>query len=157
MKASLSTIVKPRFRVHSILVGMLCIALLVALYRWIERSQPPHWNPYTPTSLQTALDRKQSVLITLSADWTWQTRMHEINAIKSVHAFRAIRDCGLITLRADATHADPDVIQLMKDHGLISVPVFLLYNPARREDPIILKDLVTEEQLLDAIRSNSER
>lgn len=157
MKASLRTIVKPQFRVHSILVGMLCIASLVALYRWIERSQPPHWNPYTPASLQTALDRKQSVLITLSADWTWHTRMHEINAIKSVHAFRAIRDSGLITLRADATHADPDVIQLMKDHGLISVPAFLLYNPARRDEPIILKDLVTEEQLLDAIRSNSER
>ncbi|XZE36228.1 hypothetical protein SH501x_001786 [Pirellulaceae bacterium SH501] len=157
MKASLSTIVKPRFRVHSFLVGMLCIALLVTLFRWIEQSRSPHWDPYTPESLQTALDRKQSVLITLSADWTWQTRTHEITAVNSVQAFRVIRNSGLITLRADATHADPDVIQLMKDHGLISVPAFLLYNPARREDPIILKDLVTEEQLLDAIRSDSER
>lgn len=149
--------VKPQFRIHSILAAMFCIAILVALSRWIERSQPPHWNPYTPTSLQTALDREQTVLITLSADWTWQTRMHERTAINSVHAYRVIRDSGLITLRADATHADPDVMQLIKDNGLISIPAFLLYSPACREEPIILNDLVTEEQLLDAIRYNSRR
>jgi thiol:disulfide interchange protein len=139
------------------MVAMFCIAILVALSRWIERSQPPHWNLYKPASLQTALDRKQPVLITLSADWGWSTRMHERTAINSVQAFRVIRNSGLITLRADATNADPDVMQLMKDNGLIAIPAFLLYSPACREEPIILKDWVTEEQLLDAIRYNSRR
>ena len=154
MNTFLRTILKPQFRIHSILVAMFCVALLVALSRWIERGQVPHWNPYTPASLQAALDRKQPVLITLSADWGWQTRSHERTAINSEKAFRAIRNSGLITLRADATNADPVVMQLMKDNGLTSVPAFLLYSPACREEPIILKDLVTEEQLLDAIRGN---
>jgi hypothetical protein len=45
----------------------------------------------------------------------------------------------------------------MKDNRLISVPAFLLYSPTCRDEQIILKDLVTEEQLLDAIRYNSGR
>lgn len=121
------------------------------------RNQSPNWKPYTPASLQTALDRNQPVLITLSADWDFNARIHERTAINSVDAFQAIRNSGLTTLSADATNADPAVMKLMKDNGLISVPAFLLYSPACRDEPIILKDLVTEEQLLDAIRYNSER
>ena len=136
---------------------MACIALAVSVTVRVIQNQPPDWNPYTPASLQTALDRKQPVLITLSADWDLMTRIHELTAINSVEAFRAIRNSGLTTLRADATNVDPAVMQLMKDNGLISVPAFLLYSPACRDEPIILKDLVTEEQLLDAIRYNSER
>ena len=78
-------------------------------------------------------------------------------AINSIEAFRAIRNSGVTTLRADATNVDLAVMQLMKDTGLISIPAFLLYNPAFRREPIILKDFVSEEQLLDAIHFNSER
>ena len=136
---------------------MVCIAFLVAVSLRIMRNKAPHWKPYTPASLQTALDRKEPVLITLSADWDFLNRIHERTAINSVESFRTIRDSGLTTLRADATNADPAVLQLMKDNGLVSLPAFFLYNPAFRDEPIILKDLVTEEQLLDAIRYNSER
>ena len=108
-------------------------------------------------SLQTALDQNLPVLITLSADWDSMTRIHERTAINSIEAFREIRNSGLITLRADATNVDPAVMQLMKDNNLISIPAFLLYSPACRDDPIVLKDIVSEEKLLDAIRYNAER
>ena len=157
MRAILRNILKPHVRIRTILVVMVCIALLVPVSFRIMRNQPPHWNPYTHASLQTALDHNLPVLITLSADWDLMCRTHERTAINSVEAFRAIRNSGLTTLRADATNVDPAVMQLMKDNGLISVPAFLLYSPACRDEPIILKDLVTEEQLLDAIRYNSER
>jgi len=58
---------------------------------------------------------------------------------------------------ADLTNLDPAALQLMTDNGLISVPVFLIYNLAFPREPIILKDLVSEEQLLEAIRYNSGR
>jgi thiol:disulfide interchange protein len=136
---------------------MACIALVVSVSVQIIRNQPPRWKPYTAASLQTALDQNQSVLIILSADWDPNVRLHERTAINSIEAFRAIRNSGVTTLRADATNVDPAVMQLMKDNGLISIPAFLLYNPAFRRDPIILKDFVSEEQLLDAIRFNSAR
>ena len=154
---SSSTIVKPQFRIRTILIVMACIALAVSVSVQIIRNQPPRWKPYTAASLQTALDQNEAVLITLSADWSWNVRIHERTAINSIEAFQAIRTSGLTTLRADATNADPAVMQLMKDNGLTSVPAFLLYNPTFRREPIILKDFVSEEQLLNAIRFNSER
>ena len=64
---------------------------------------------------------------------------------------------GAMFLATVMVAADPAVMQLMKDNGLTSVPAFLLYNPTLRREPIILKDLVSEQQLLDAIRYNFER
>jgi suppressor for copper-sensitivity B len=149
--------VKPQFRIRAIFVLMVCIALLASVSVRIIQNQPPHWKPYTNASLQTALDQNRPVLITLSADWDSMTRIHERTAVNSIEAFRTIRDSGLITLRADATNVDPAVMQLMKNNDLISIPAFLLYSPACRDKPIVLKDIVSEEQLLDAIRCNSER
>ena len=150
-------IVRLQFRIRTILIFMVCIAFLVPVSVRIIQNQPPHWTPYTASALQKALDRNQVVLITLSADWDSMTRIHERTAISSIEAFRAIRESGLVTLRADATNVDPAVMQLMKDNDLISIPAFLLYSPAFRRAPIILKDLVSEKQMLDAIRYNAER
>lgn len=83
--------------------------------------------------------------------------IHERTATSSTTATQAIRDSGLLTLRADLTNLDPAAVQLMKDTGLTTIPAFMLYNPAFPTDPMVLKDLVSEEQLLDAIRYNSER
>jgi hypothetical protein len=48
---------------------MVIIALMVTASHRMMRNEPPRWKPYTPASLHTALDSKQPVLITLSADW----------------------------------------------------------------------------------------
>lgn len=148
---------KPQFRIRTILFVMACIALVVSVSVRIIRNQPPRFKPYTAASLQAALDQNEAVLITLSADWDSMTRIHERTAINSIEAFRVIRNSGLTTLRADATNVDPAVMQLMKDNDLISIPAFLLYNPVFRREPIILKDIVSEKQLLNAIRYNAER
>jgi suppressor for copper-sensitivity B len=136
---------------------MACFALAVSLAVRFLRNRPPDWAHYTPVALQTALEQDKSVLITLYANWDPVCLVHEQIAINSVDAHRFIRDNGLTTLRADATNVDPAVMQLMKDNGLRSIPAFLIYSPAFPNEPIVLNDLVSEEQLLEAIRSNSER
>jgi thiol:disulfide interchange protein len=83
--------------------------------------------------------------------------MHEQMAINNADTFRTIRANGVTILRADATNLDPAVMQLMKDKGLNSLLAFLIYSPAVPNEPIILKDLVSQRELLETIRCNSER
>jgi thiol:disulfide interchange protein len=83
--------------------------------------------------------------------------IHERTATNSTTAINAIRDSGLQTLRADMTNLDPAALQVAKDTGLTSIPAFIIYNPDFPSDPIVLKDFVSEEQFLDAIRYNSQR
>ncbi|XZE36695.1 thioredoxin family protein [Pirellulaceae bacterium SH501] len=118
---------------------------------------PLVWKAYTSASLQEAFDDKQSVLISLSANWCISGTNHERTATNSATVIDAIRDNGLQTLRADLTNLDPAAVQLAKDTGLDSVPAFIIYNPGFPSDPIVLKDFVSEKQLLDAIRYNSQR
>ena len=129
---------------------MAFVAIAVSVTIRVMRNQPPDWTPYTSTSLRTALEQNHCVLISLSANWGNSGVMHERTAIKSVEAYRTIRNIGVTAFRADATNRDPAVMQLMKANGLISIPAFLLYNPSCPEEPIILKDLVSEEQLMEA-------
>ena len=123
----------------------------------ILQNQPPQWKPYSVATLRTALKQKQPVLVSIYANWDISSVSHELTAINSIDAYRFIRAHGLVTLRADLTNYDPVVVQLLRDHGLVSVPAFLLFHPAFPNDPIILKDLVSQEQLFRAIRSNAER
>jgi len=149
--------VRFQFRIRTLLVAFVFIALGCWSFVNILRNQPPHWQPFSAATLQTALDQKQSVLITLSARWDINTMINELTAISSTDAFRCIRDHGLVTLRADFTNFDPAVKQLMIDNGLTCVPAFLLFNSVFPNDPVILRDLVSKEQLLDAIRYNAAR
>jgi suppressor for copper-sensitivity B len=136
---------------------MAVIAVAVAISIRLIPRQPLVWNGYTSTSLQEAFDKKQSVLISLSANWCINGMIHERTATNSTTAIDAIRNSGLQTLRADMTNLDPAAVKLAKDNGLITIPAFIIYNPDFPSDPIVLKDLVSEDQLLDAIRYNSQR
>jgi len=152
-----STIVNKQFRIRSVLILMACIAFVVSVSVRLFRNQPPQWKPYTLASLNEALEQNQPVLISLSANWCMSCFDHERSAINSSDSYQAIRDNGITALRADATNGDPAVMQLMKDNGLISIPAFLLFNPKFPREPLILKDLTSKVQLLDAIRYNAGR
>ena len=146
-----------QFRIRSMLICMICIALVVSVAVRIYGGRSPQWPLYTSTSVKTALEKDHAVLISLSANWCISGNMHEQMAINNAETFRTIRANGVTTLRADATNLDPAVMQLMKDNGLNSLPAFLIYSPAIPNEPIILKGLVSQQELLEAIRRNSER
>ena len=146
-----------QFGIRSLFVVFVVVALGTWLLVDSFRNRPLQWEPYSSATLQLALQRNQSVLITLSADWDPICVYHETTAINSADSYRFIRDHGLVTLRADMTHNDPAVVQLLRDNGLVSLPAFLLYHPAFPHDPLILKDAVSKEQLQNAIRLNAKR
>ncbi len=146
-----------QFGIRSLLVFFVVVALGTWLIVNFLRNRPPHWEPYSSATLQLALQRNQSVLITLSADWDPMCVIHETTAINSVDSYRFIRDHGLVTLRADLTNNDPEVVQLLRDNGLVSMPAFLLYHPAFPHDPLILRVAVSKELLQNAIRFNAKR
>lgn len=146
-----------QFGIRSLLVVFVAVALGTWLIVNFLRNRPPQWDPYSSATLQLALQRNQSVLITLSADWSTSCFIHERTAISSTDSYRFIREHGLVTLRADLTNYDPAVVQLLRDNGLVSIPAFLLYHPAFPHEPLILRDVVSKEQLQAAIRSNAKR
>jgi thiol:disulfide interchange protein len=146
-----------QFRIRTILLAIFCVAILATTYVQVIQNQPPNWKPYSAAALRSALDQDRCVLITLSANWDVSCFAHERVALNSSKAYRAIRNSNLVTLRADATNFDLEVKSLMDENSLITLPAFLLYNPSSRNEPTILNDLVSEEQLLAAIRSNSMR
>jgi thiol:disulfide interchange protein len=58
----------------------------------------------------------------------------------------------VVLLKADWTNGDPKITQILKQHGRVGVPMYLVY-PAGRGDaePIVLPELITSQMVLDAL------
>ena len=140
-----------RFRLRTILSFVALSTLSALLVVESIRSMPPSWESYSPERLTGALKSGRIVLVTFSADWDATCYSHEKPSINSLTSYRALRSNGIVTLRADYTHFDPSVVELMKKNGISTVPAFAMYSPKAPDVPVILRDLVSEAHLIEAI------
>jgi thiol:disulfide interchange protein DsbD len=58
----------------------------------------------------------------------------------------------VVLLKADWTNGDPEITQILKQHGRAGVPMYLVY-PAGRSDeqPVVLPELITSKMVLEAL------
>jgi thiol:disulfide interchange protein len=62
----------------------------------------------------------------------------------------------VVMLRADWTHGDPEITQILKEHGRAGVPMYLFYPGGRDRSPMILPELISSQTVLDALKTSSE-
>ncbi|HBE70130.1 MAG TPA: hypothetical protein DDW52_18435 [Planctomycetaceae bacterium] len=133
--------------------------VLIAIAGMIARDRtdpmPLSYEPYTPETLEAKLDGGSPVLLTIFGNWTLSTQMNDALVRQSVKIKNECRSTETVFLRADWTNKSPVVTELLHEHALTSVPATIVYCP-NREAPILLLDLVTEEQIVDAVRSCSQ-
>lgn len=132
------------------LVAFIAIAILIAVELW--RSSPPTWETYSRDRLKLALEGGDIVLVSFYANWDPICLAHERQAINSISSYRTIRKNGVVTLRADYTNHSLHVAELMSDCGIRTVPGFAVFCPGSPDDPILLSDLPSEAQIMNAIQ-----
>ena len=55
-------------------------------------------------------------------------------------------------LKADWTKGDPEITEILKQHGRAGVPMYLVYPGGGKEaQPVLLPELITSQTVLDAL------
>ncbi|MAZ86993.1 MAG: cytochrome C biogenesis protein [Cellvibrionaceae bacterium] len=112
-----------------------------------------NWQPFTQARLKQLLDAGQPVFVNLTADWCITCLANEKVALDTDATLKAFEQSGVVKLKGDWTHYNPEITELLAQFGRNGVPLYLLYNGDKRQKPQILPQILREELVIGAIES----
>ncbi len=117
-----------------------------------KRSRLP-WQPFTRRVLEDAIASGATVLVDFTADWCLTCKTLEATVLSSREVRETVEASGIITLRADWTHAQPEVTKMLELLGSKQVPVLAIFPAGRPNSPIVLRGGYTPQVLLDSLKA----
>jgi thiol:disulfide interchange protein len=110
------------------------------------------WQPYSPAALARARAEGKTVLVDFTADWclTCKTNLKFSLNRKDVRAL--VDENQVVTLVADWTDGNPAIKQALAELGSRSIPLLAIYPANPADAVIVLPDVVTPSEVLEALR-----
>ena len=113
------------------------------------------WEPFSRARLAELQQGGATVLVDFSADWCMTCKLNLATAIETERVKAAIEANRVVPLLADWTEESPEIKAMLETLHSRSIPVLAVFpagDPAAPpRDPIVLRDLITESQVLDAL------
>ena len=114
------------------------------------------WEPFSRERLADLRQKGATVLVDFSADWCMTCKYNLATAIETSKVKNEIERNRVVPLLADWTDGSPEIKLMLESLQSKSIPVLAVFPAARSGDrppqPIVLRDLITETQVLTAIR-----
>ncbi len=114
------------------------------------------WEPFSRERLADLREKGATVLVDFSADWCMTCKYNLATAIETSKVKSEIERNRVVPLLADWTDGSPEIKLMLESLQSKSIPVLAVFPAARAGDrppePIVLRDLITEKQVLSAIR-----
>jgi thiol:disulfide interchange protein len=155
IKGSFWTPVSParsRFLAGVAMVAVVVIA--IGSYWFVTAPSQLSWQAFSQESLDSALQSGRPVFVDFTADWCLTCKANERFALDTPEVRKAFAEHGVVVLRADWTHGDPEITQLLKEHGRAGVPMYLFYPGGTNRQPAVLPELITSQTVLNALKAS---
>jgi suppressor for copper-sensitivity B len=109
------------------------------------------WRHFSQAELTSLQKQDKTVMVDFTATWCpnchWNFRYAiNTNAVKEV-----VEKNGVIAVEADWTKPNPELEAKLTELNSQSIPVLAIYPAGRPQDVIILRDLVTKQQVVEAL------
>jgi thiol:disulfide interchange protein len=122
-----------------------------AFTQLLPRDEVLPWQPFNRVQL-TELNRQgKTVLVDFSADWCLTCKYNLKTAINTQDVADAVEKNRVVTMLADWTDGSDEVTQMLNDLKSNSIPVLAIFPADNPNEVLVLRDLVTKRQVLDAI------
>ncbi len=112
-------------------------------------------QPFSVRQLATHRDGGATVLVDFTADWCPTCKTNLATAIETKKVSEAIRRNRVVPILADFTDRSPEIDRFLASMGSRSIPFLVIFPGGKPGDsprePIVLRDAITESQLLAAL------
>jgi len=142
----------PGFDTKRALALKLLAVLLIAFsaYWVLQPRVKTQWERYTPQAL-TSLLGTELVLVDFTADWCPTCKVLEQTNL-TPERMQELKDAyGLRIMKADLTERNPEAEALLTALGSKSIPLLAIFPKNTPQEPVVLRDLFTPQQLRDAV------
>lgn len=127
--------------------------------RFQERAFQVAWEAANQRNLRPALLDEgnpgsgggYTVMVDCTADWCLTCKTLEATVLNTERVKAAIRKNNVILLKADWTHAAPEVTQFLDWLGFRQVPVLAIFPAEKPNQPIVFTGGYTQKDVIDAL------
>jgi len=112
-------------------------------------------QPFTRARLAELREQGSTVMVDFSADWCPTCKFNLATAIETRRVKSALEKNRVVPLLADWTDGSPEIKQMLESLQSKSIPLLAIFPAAKPggplPEPIVLRDLITESQVLEAL------
>jgi thiol:disulfide interchange protein DsbD len=109
------------------------------------------WSPWSPSTAQALQAQGKTIFVDFTADWCLTCKTNEKAVLSQDTIRHTMSQMGVALLRGDFTRADPNISAILKSFGRSGVPLYVIYPAGQPSQPIVLSELLTVDQVLDAL------
>jgi thiol:disulfide interchange protein len=154
IKGSFWTPVSPLRAKIAAAVSMLVVILFaVGVYGFLTKPSQLMWVKFSKNSLDQAVASGRPVFVDFTADWCITCKTNERFAIDTPQVRDAFAKLKVVLLKADWTNGDPEITDILRQHGRAGVPMYLVYPGGSRE-PVLLSEVISSQTILDALNKS---
>jgi thiol:disulfide interchange protein len=99
------------------------------------------WQNYSAERLQNLRERREPVLVQMTAAWCVTCKINERVAMSGTEFADSLSKKGVVALKGDWTHQDAAITSYLRSYGASGVPLVVLY--ARDGKPEVLPQVLT--------------
>ncbi|MGE0535547.1 MAG: thioredoxin family protein [Pirellulales bacterium] len=133
--------------------GIATGAVLGAIAFWVLMPETTKldWQAYSTGRLEDELAAGRTVLVDFTADWCPTCKFNEKTVLNTARMKEALEQRQVVTLKADLTRYTADVTNALHALGSDSIPIYAIFSADRPHEPLVLRDLITKRQVIEAL------
>lgn len=110
------------------------------------------WQPYNEARLQELTAQGNTVLLDFTASWCVNCKVNTALAIDTQATAKLVHKLGAIPMLADwSDRSNPAIKAKVNELKSNSIPLLVIYPGRQPDQPIILRDLVSQADVLEAL------
>ncbi|MEM9586438.1 MAG: thioredoxin family protein [Planctomycetota bacterium] len=110
------------------------------------------WEPYSEARLQQLHAEGRTVMLDFTASWCFNCQVNTRFAIDTEETKEMLLELNAVGMLADFSDYDDSIKQKLEELESRSIPLLAIYPGSSPEKPIILRDLVSQGAVLDALQ-----
>ncbi|XPV77307.1 MAG: protein-disulfide reductase DsbD family protein [Desulfovibrio sp.] len=118
-----------------------------------DTEKEPTWIPFTYEVLAQTV-HSQPILVDFTADWCPSCKVLEQAVFTASNVQKWKKNYNMAFIQVDLTESNPVKESFLKALGSRSIPVIAIFTPDQPDNPIVLRDIFTTDQLERVLRSN---
>ena len=114
------------------------------------------WQSYSADKLESLIQSGTPVFVDFTADWCLTCKANEAAAIETSEFAQVLKNHGIVALRADKTHPNPDADRLLRRLGnsAASIPYYAVFSPNNPGMPQTLDGVFTSpDDFINAVQT----
>lgn len=134
--------------------GGIAAAFLISFwaFNYMQAKKELAWEDYSEIRLQQLQNEGRTVLVDFGAKWCGTCIYNYKTAINTKETRSVVDELDAVALYADWTDYNEEIKAKLEELQSRSIPLLAIYPGGRPGNPIILRDLVTQDAVIEALR-----